>query len=409
MAKGDGTIVKKSRGVFEVQVSFGKSPVTGKYERVTRTVHGTMKDARRVRDEIRNQHDGGLSIDGQRVTFGDFAAQWLESKRLAGLARNTLKDYGAIVARATETFGDVKLCDVKAKTVEDYYNLLRKEGTGETRLNKIHTCFNQIFKLAVRYDLIMRNPIERVDAPKRTAPKRRSLSVAESARLKDAIEGDIAAETEKSLGYNPGKRAMSLFRVSRLWAVRLALATGMRRGELLGLTWEDIDLSRALVNVHHSLNRFGELKAPKTDAGIRGIYLDRETAERLASWKATQAEMLADICVEQTGKTPVCCSSTGTFMGTSKFSQWWAGYCKTIGFPGLRIHELRHTQATQLLAHGVDVKTVQHRLGHSNASLTLNWYAHALPENDRKAAELFGKMLDESDGTDNVVELPKSA
>ncbi|MEG1827083.1 tyrosine-type recombinase/integrase [Gordonibacter sp.] len=75
------------------------------------------------------------------------------------------------------------------------------------------------------------------------------------------------------------------------------------------------------------------------------------------------------------------------------FQRWWRPWRTERGFEGLKFHELRHTQATQLLANGVDVKTVQNRLGHSDASLTLNWYAHAVPENDKKAADLVGNLF----------------
>ena len=79
-------------------------------------------------------------------------------------------------------------------------------------------------------------------------------------------------------------------------------------------------------------------------------------------------------------------------MNLSNFERWWREFRKEAGFEGLRFHELRHTQATQLLANGVDLKTVQDRMGHANGAITLNWYAHAVPENDEKAAQLVGEI-----------------
>lgn len=89
------------------------------------------------------------------------------------------------------------------------------------------------------------------------------------------------------------------------------------------------------------------------------------------TWKERQAAELAKIGVEQTGKTPACCSDTGSWYRIDTFDNWWQAWRKEHGFDGLKFHELRHTQATQLLTNGVDVKTVQTRLGHANASITL--------------------------------------
>ena len=81
-------------------------------------------------------------------------------------------------------------------------------------------------------------------------------------------------------------------------------------------------------------------------------------------------------------------------MNLSNFERWWREFRTNAGFEGLRFHELRHTQATQLLANGVDLKTAQDRMGHANGAITLNWYAHAVPENDAKAAQLVGDLFD---------------
>ena len=117
------------------------------------------------------------------------------------------------------------------------------------------------------------------------------------------------------------------------------------------------------------------------------------TASHLAAWKERQGAELAKIGVEQTGKTPVCCSDTGGWYRIDNFEHWWSVWRKEHGFEGLKFHELRHTLATQLLANGVDVKTVQTRLGHANASITLGWYAHAIPQKDHEAADLLGSIL----------------
>lgn len=103
------------------------------------------------------------------------------------------------------------------------------------------------------------------------------------------------------------------------------------------------------------------------------------------------------------------CSDTGGWYRIDNFEHWWGVWRKEHGFEGLKFHELRHTQATQLLANGVDVKTVQTRLGHANASITLGWYAHAIPEKDHEAADLLGNLLASNAPTsENAVEASRN-
>lgn len=171
----------------------------------------------------------------------------------------------------------------------------------------------------------------------------------------------------------------------------------MRRGEVFAITWENIDLDRRTIRVCQSITYQRKVKTPKTQAGIR----------TLAMWKARQATELARIGVKQTERTPVCCSDAGGWYRIDNFERWWGVWRKEHGFEGLKFHELRHTQATQLLANGVDVKTVQTRLGHANASITLGWYAHAIPEKDHEAADLLGSLLTSNAPTsENAAETP---
>ena len=222
------------------------------------------------------------------------------------------------------------------------------------------------------------------------------------------------------------KLVRGLSGMSCLVAVRIELATGLRRSEVLGLTWSAVDFGRNQLFVHQKLveeKRRGskdpmELKVgtPKTKMGTRAVSVDENTMAHLKAWKAVQAEAMALVMPDgqpltQTEETPVCIGDCGGWMRPSTISRWWEGYEQKsrkkgdegrryrregfrdqIGFPGLCMHELRHTQATQLLGAGVDLKTVQARMGHAKASHTLDLYAHAIPANDRDAANIMGAL-----------------
>lgn len=421
----DGSITKIRANYWRVQLSLGKDPVTGKYRRVVRKVRGTKADARRVRDELKRAMNDGLRVDAAKVTFDEFARQWQAAKEASGriceqrvrMERRNVRD---ICAR----IGELPVTEVTPPVVESVLDDIRaaKEArkgapVAARTMREVHATMRQIMKKAVDYDLILRNPCDRVEAPKAEDAERRALSVSEGRSLLSALDDAEAAAYARIRAKEARQREwkategrgkiLGVKDISSVLAVRLALATGMRRGEVFGLAWGAVDLEGASLRVAQSLTQYGELKVPKTKAGLRTISLDVKTVRRLARWKAEQASYLSMIGLEQDGDTPVFCSNVGGWFDLHNFETWWRRFRGESGFEGLKFHELRHTQATQLLANGVDVKTVQARMGHSNASLTLNWYAHAIPENDRKAADMLGDLF--SDGGRPDLRLVKTA
>lgn len=425
MAKGDGSIIEKARGVWEVQVPLGKDPITGKYRKKSRTVRGTKADARKVRDQIRRELEGGLRPDGDKVRFLEFVATFSQARRNAGKASEDriAKDEKSL-RLCGELLGDPPLCKVDARAIEALYPAIRERREaqgfrcGNTTLHGYHVLLKSFFQKAVDYDLIGRNPCNRVEAPKADKPQRRALSLDEVRRLLAAVDAEekstleaLAAKERRQAAWGVAEDRSYLLgvrEVCHVLAVRLGIATGMRLGEVLGLTWGAVDFGRGLVSVARTLKADGTLKEPKTEAGKRVVAVDAVTMAHLKAWKALQAETLDTLCIDVGEASPVLCSATGGFLSIANFERWWRSFRAGAGFPDLRYHELRHTQATQLLAQGVDVKTVQARLGHSDASLTLNWYAHAVPENDRAAADRLGELFREEPAPCRIVEL-KSA
>lgn len=198
----------------------------------------------------------------------------------------------------------------------------------------------------------------------------------------------------KRLGIAKERHFMrGLHDISCIMAMRIGLATSQRRGEVFALPWGDVDLDTGTIHIGHNVTYQDGIKTPKTDSVVRTIAIDPVTIEHLATWKARQAEELSKIRIKQTDETPVRCSSTGGRIHIDNFSHWWGIWRKEHDFPGLKFHELCHTQATLLLANGVDVKTVQTRLGRASASIALDWYAHAIPQNDRAAAAMLDNLL----------------
>lgn len=405
MAKGDGSISQLGRNHWKVRVDFGTDPVTGKRRVVSRNVRGTKAEARKLRDQIRKEQESGIKADAGKTTLSEFIQTWADNKESSGVAAHeTVQGYLSRLAHVEQYIGNVPINKIDAQTIESVYAAIRKdEGLSGTSMNQIHTLLKGVLKKAVDYDYLLRNPCDRVTAPKKNDVDRRSLDADECARLARSLDDaerkhliDMEAKEERMSKLDKTADRISVRGIGKLGCiqvVRIALATGMRRGEIVGLEWGNVDLEAAVINVTQSRTKHNTIKSPKTKAGIRAIHLDNATTASLEKWKAYQKESLLTIGIEQSDTTPVCCSDIGSYIDLSNLERFWRNFKKEYNFEGLRLHELRHTQATQLLANGMDVKTVQARMGHSNASVTLNWYAHAVDDNDKTAADMVGCLL----------------
>lgn len=409
MAKGDGSITEVRRGVWRVRIDWGKDPLTGKRVVQSRNVHGTKQDARKVRDQMRHEHESGLKADGPSTLFFDFANEWLDSRKRSGqLAEKTVEANGYEVRTLCSVLGNVKLSDIDAQIVERALRAIRESrGVSSTTLRKSFVTLNQIMKRAVAYDYILRNPCDRVKAPRIDKVNRRSLDAEEYSKLMRLVEegtsaamNEFKAKEDRQAAWKADARRggiCGMRTVSNFVAVRIALATGMRLGEVLGLCWDAVSLPGGTLEVKQALTSSGHIKEPKSASGHRVIALDPSTISYLHQWRVFQSKQFSKIGISTSEQTPVCCSNVCGFINVSNFESWWRKWADAQGFGGLKFHELRHTQATQLLAAGMDVKTVQSRLGHASASLTLDLYAHALPERDREAANVMARLATEKE------------
>lgn len=400
-----GSITKRSEGVYEVALQTGFNPITKKYGRISRRVHGTKKDALAVLDEMKQQLRTGLKPNAGKVTFGEFSQQWFERGKQSGeWTTATIQRYTTMLKQLNTYLATVELQSIDAQTVDALYMALKADtGMSNTTLQKVHTLLKQIMKQAELYDLILRNPCNRIKAPRKGAVERRSLTQQEGARFlaclrkaeKEAYSAYKEKEARQTERGNLFGRSylMDLSEVSRIIGAHIGLGTGARRGEVLGLTWQHINFDTMEATIAQSVAASGEVKEPKTEAGKRTVTLDKELVDTLATWKAFQASQLLRIGVKATESIPIVCDAKGGYMNPCNFSRWWRSFTTAQGFKGLKFHELRHTQATMLIASGLDSKTVADRLGHAKPSITMDMYTHSVKENDRRAAEMIGKLF----------------
>lgn len=412
MVKGNGGVYprgkdKKGKPIWEVRVHAGINPTTGKYRTKSARVHGTKAEAGRKLDEMRRELDSGIRFDADRMTLRDFCAEYISNRRaIADIQPETLDTYEQQLKDICDILGGIALKDVNTMMVQNLYPKLKERimdrNAGKcsgTTLHGYHVTLKAAFKYAVNHDLLLRNPCDGVEAPKVEKADRHTLTVEEAARLQSCLDEEIskayaemdAKESRRRDPEAPRSSVEGLPTLSAALAERLILATGLRLGEALVLKWSDMDFKTGILRVCRGRSKKGRIKdTPKTESSNRSLPLDAATLAHLAKWKYKQA-----ILLESTGVTPewMFCSRVGTNLGTATHKVWWREFKEKYGFDSLLTHELRHTQASLLLENGVPLKTVQDRMGHSDVSTTLKYYAHTSDESAREAANLFGDML----------------
>lgn len=374
---GQGSIRERSAGHWQIRQPYGRDPITGKYQTASRTVIGTKTQAKQALDDLRRELENGLSFDAQRTTFAAFASEFQARKVEQGaINRKDMVRDARLVTLLSEQIGTVLITDLDAGICERALARIHKEHAdlGNNYRRMIFAKLKQILADAVMHDLLMRNPCDKLKPPKKTETTRVSFTPAELGRLMAALDGE-------GDGSAPAM------------AIRLAAVTGMRHGEILALDWGAVELDACRLRVVASLTIYNELKSPKSNAGTRTLALDDDTVARMNAYKTEQAAALNSWGIEQADSTPVITSETGTRYDYANLSRWVRRFFDAHGLDGHVLHELRHTQATFLLAHNTPLKTVQQRLGHATAALTLDLYGHAMPETDRDAANTISKLI----------------
>ena len=405
--------------------------VSGKRKRITKIVNGSLERARKVCKAMAADYEN-VDSEAAQDTFEATYKSWVLMMESAGIANaHLLNQYRRHLGYMAERFGKTALVEIKKQDVEGALQWIKaNRGVSSTTLNKIFSVTKRVFNYALESGAILRNPCNGVIAPKlNTEVTRKSLTSDETAKLRAFLDRDeheaMAAFMDKEgRAAERGKlfersQVRGISTISCFVAIRILLATGMRRGEACGLTWDAVDFESGQLSVRQSLTQDMVLKQPKTAAGVRSLYVDADTLKHLKAWKEFQAKALHRVrsegadnvaTLQQTPQTPIVCNDLGSWVDPTNLGRWWNKYRKTIGFPSLKMHELRHTQATLLLGNGADLKTVQTRLGHSRSSLTLDQYAHAIPANDKAAADLMGTIISQpSQAGASIISLDQSA
>lgn len=317
----------------------------------------------------------------QHLTVGAYLADWLEIQRHR-LQPTTLKSYrGNVVRYLSPRIGDVAIGDLDIRQLERLYADLMARGGKDGRPLSRRTVeyaaatLRSALNDAVRTGLLDRNP-----ASLARLPKIDPTSTTEDDDLQVWTADEVRAFLDQIHGH----------RLYDLWVV--ALGTGMRRGELLGLRWQDVDLEGRTIHVRRALQVVDgvvRLKRTKTSRS-RSLRIDGRVVEVLDRRQRLQAihrEAAGDRWADRWGL--VFTEEDGTHLSPMNVSVSFRWLVRQVDVPTIRLHDLRHTHATLLLQAGVPIKVVSERLGHTTIGVTLDVYTHVLPAMDDLAVERF--------------------
>lgn len=302
------------RDSWRVCISLGKD-ANGKRRRLTRIVHGSLADARKVCKELVAQYEH-VDVDAAQGTFAAVCSAWLDTMRNANTASaDVIRQYQTWLGYMAEHLGDKKIVGISKGDVEAAMTAVKNaRNLSNTTMNKMFAVTKRLFQYAVDSDMIVRNPCVKITPPRKDeVTTRESLTADDAARLRAILDRDESAaiaafngkEARQAQNDNLFGRSCvrGLSGLSGLFAIRIMLATGMRRGEVCGLTWGAVDFDKGQIRVIQSLTNRVKVKTTKTKAGIRTLYVDADTMAHLRKWKAFQAKALHMVMpLDESGK-----------------------------------------------------------------------------------------------------------
>jgi integrase len=360
----EGTYYQLPNGKWRVQVT-----IDGK-----RIGHvGTRTECRKWAEDILGQIDKGLTFEGTRKTLSEFFDEWLKSAR-PSLRPRTWDQYDQVARKyIIPELGKLKLKDLTPSRVQAFYNHLQDEKISDYMIIKIHAILHRALAHALEVGLIGRNPADPIIVPKEPDNEMKILDESQVSRFL------IAAKES---------------RFEALYYI--AVTTGMRQMEMLGLLWSDLDWQNQTITVQRQLVRKKEddkiFAPPKTKFGKRVVALGSQAMEVLRAHYQRQ-QLDRQVAGKRWHETGLIFTSTiGTPMMYRNLTRDFKAVLKRASLD-IRFHDLRHTAISLMLNHNVPLIVVSRRVGHANPSITLNKYGHLIPHMQEDAAQLMDELV----------------
>jgi integrase len=360
-ANGEGSIYRRMDGRWAASVSLDRGRRKHFYGRTRQEV------AQRLTAALKNRQDGVL-VAPEKESVASYLQRWLHDAARPTVRATTFEGYERIIRlHVVPELGRVRLARLTPPALSRLYRTLLDKGLSPKTVRLVHALLHRAFSQAVRWRLVGVNVADAVDAPRPVRREFRTLSSDEALRLMGEARSD---------------RLHALF--------VLAIASGMREAELLGLRWSDVNLEHGTLSVRQQAMRVkGQwlFTEPKTSKGRRVIALPPFAIEALRQHRVRHAEERLRMGTAWEDHDLVFPNHVGRPVEKQNLLRrhFWP-LLERAGLPHMRFHDLRHTAATLLLSEGVDPKVVQERLGHSTINTTMDVYSHVMPTLQREAA-----------------------
>ncbi len=422
--------IRERNGSYQITVSTGRD-IYGRKLRETVTFRPDpaltpKKREKAVADFARDFEQkilSGVAMDGRKITLQEFSDRWLREYAPQNLQPATVNAYRSeLEEKILPVLGHIKLSDLKPHTVNGFFASLaldgsrrdgKKGGYSKATIAKTKNVISSVLRTATEWEIIDRNPCDKVRLQGEAAADKLKFFTPEQAiaflayieqpytvKIKGHSRIDDTGTPYTVGDYETKKNVPEQLQV----LFNLAVYTGLRKGELLALQWSDIDLSADVIRVSKAVtlvNGTPAIKAPKTKTSTRSVSIPHFLSERLQRLHNEQGKYQEYVGDYWQGNDWIFTQGNGKMMNYSTPYQALQDIIhrhnadKPLAeqLPQIPFHGLRHTSATLLIASKQDLKTVSSRSGHAQTSTTMNIYAHALQESDRKAANALENLL----------------
>jgi len=364
-----GSVKKEGKNWYYV---FSLPNVNGNRKQKKQRGFKTKKEAQKALAEAINAVNKGTYIEPSNIQYKEYLHQWFSTKQNS-IGVQTAKVYNNYLqSRILPGLGNFNLSKLSTIQIQNFIDSLSTDGLSSATVKKVYEIIRNSLEYAVDFELILKNPAIKVKLPK---SNKKEMKVWNENEINHFLK--IAKADPNYIVF------------------LLALTTGMRQGEVLGLRWKDIDLEKGLINIKQTLSHDGKnfISGAKTKSSLRTINLSKLTINMLKQRKVTiSKERLSSGLVYQDFDL-IACTQHGTPLNPANVRRSFNKLIKLADVPKIRFHDLRHTHATLLLSKGINVKVISERLGHSNIKVTLDTYSHVLPTMQEEVALKLDEII----------------
>ena len=357
---------------YQLTAEGDRDPLTGKRERKYKTVTGTKKQAEAELRKMISDLETGNIYTPSAIKLSVWMDTWLTTY-LPNIEQTTKDDYKSKINLYIKAhLGHLPLNIIKNTNIQTWINTLSQNRLSPKTIRNAYNLLNPALEKAVVLGMLPRNPCVGTVLPKLQKPQTNVYNVA-------MIQQALAVADD----------------LSTYLIILLGASVGLRRGEMAALQWKDIDFAKSTISITQNRVHTAEgviEKSPKTQAGKRTITIGQDVVDALRDTKAIYDKA---VCNKPGFKDLgyVLFKENGEPFHPNSLTQKWERFVAKHNLPPIRLHDLRHSNATAMIAAGINAKVVQHRLGHANVSITLNTYTHVLPEMDQEAADKLNSAL----------------